>query len=140
MARLQFPPGAVQKFATKTALKSVRVTTDAINRQARSNAPGGTYSTGALKKSINWSVQRAGWNVRGQSGSDLPYAIFPEKGASAHRIIPVNRTHLSFYWRRVGRWVKFNSVNHPGQDAQHYMTRALEQVAPLHGYKVVIYG
>ena len=85
-------------------------------------------------------MQTSGWNVRGRSGSDLPYAIFPERGARAHVIHPVNKPQLKFYWRRVGRWVRFNRVNHPGQDAQHYMIRALTTVAPFYGYKVVIYG
>lgn len=139
MARLVFKPGAVRTYSTTQARKSVRSTTAAVNRQARQNAPGGDYSTGRLKRSITWSVQTAGWNVRGRSGSDLPYAIFPERGASAHEIRPVNRTHLRFFWRRVGRWVRLDEVNHPGQRPQNYMTRALTDIAPQRGYRVVIY-
>lgn len=139
MARLVLKPGAVRTFATTQARKDVRSTTAAINRQARANAPGGDYSTGRLKKSIKWSVQTAGWNVRGRSGSDLSYAIFPERGASAHEITPMSKPFLKFYWRRVGRWVRLSHVNHPGQPAQNYMIRALTDIAPQRGYRVVIY-
>jgi hypothetical protein len=139
VARLVLKPGAVRDFATLQARKDVRSTTIAVNRQARQNAPGGSYSTGRLKKSINWSVQTSGWNVRGRSGSDLSYAIFPERGASAHEIRPVGKPFLRFYWRRVGRWVRLSEVNHPGQAAQNYMTRALLDIAPQRGYRVVIY-
>ena len=139
MARLVLKPGAVRNFATLQARKDVRSTTVAVNRQARQNAPGGSYSTGRLKKSIKWSIQTAGWNVRGTSGSDLPYAIFPERGAAAHTIRPIGKPYLRFYWRRVGRWVRFDEVNHPGQSAQNYMTRALLDIAPQRGYRVVIY-
>lgn len=140
MARLSFKPGAVRTFATTQARKDVRKTTAAINRAARRNAPGGTYSTGTLKTSINWSVQTAGWNVRGRSGSDLDYAIFPERGTRPHLILPRRAPHLRFYWRRIGRGVRLARVNHPGQRAQNFMTEALIAVAPRYGYKVIIYS
>lgn len=140
MGRLVFKPGAVQLFATNQAAKSVRITTSAVTRQAKRNAPGGLYSTGRLKASINWSIQTAGWNVRGTSGSDLPWAIFPEQGTRPHTIRAKNAPHLTFYWRRVGRVVRFREVSHPGQKAQNYLTNALSEIAPRYGYKVVIYG
>lgn len=140
MARLQFRPGAVRVLANREARKSVRNTTAAINRAARRNAPGGTYSTGRLKNSINWSVRTAGWNVRGQSGSDLDYAIFPERGTRPHLILPRRAPHLRFYWRKVGHVVRMKSVNHPGQRAQNFLTDALIDVAPRYGYKVIIYS
>lgn len=140
MATLVLKPGAVKTFAITQAAKSVRTTTAAVNRQARQNAPGGLYSTGRLKSSINWSMTIAGTMVRGRSGSELDYAIFPEKGTQPHIIRPRTAPHLRFYWRRVGRVVRLNQVSHPGSAAQNYMTNALSTIAPRHGYKVVIYG
>lgn len=140
MARLVLNQGQVRGLSLKLATDSVRSTTAAVNRQARRNAPGGVYSTGNLKRSINWSVRTGATSATGRSGSDLNYAIFPERGASAHQIDARRREFLSFYWRRVGRWVKFKHVSHPGQAAQNYMTRALLDIAPQRGYKVVIYS
>ena len=140
MARLEFRPGAVRNFAQSRALKSVRETTAAVNRGATRRAPGGLYSTGRLKNSITWSVQAAGSNVRGRSGSELEYAIYPERGTRPHRITPRQAPHLRFYWRKRGVWFKGPAVNHPGQQAQNFMTDALQEIAPRYGYKVIIYG
>jgi hypothetical protein len=140
MARLQFKPGAVQTFVTTQALTSLRACTAAINRKARRNAPGGPYSTGRLKASINWRVQTFGWNVRGQSGSDLVYAYSVHEGQPARTIRARNAPHLQFYWRRVGRVVKFKKVNHPGTAPQPYLVQALLTEAPQFGFKVVTYG
>ncbi len=140
MARLQFKPGAVKAFVTTQARKEVRSCTAAINRKARRNAPGGPYSTGRLKASINWRVQTFGWNVRGQSGSDLIYAYSVHEGQPARTITPKRAPHLVFYWRRVGRVVKRASVSHPGTAPQPYLVQALLTEAPQFGFKVVIYG
>jgi hypothetical protein len=140
MARLQFKPGAVRTFATTQARKEVRACTAAVNRRARRNAPGGPYSTGRLKQSINWSVQTAGWNIRGRSGSDLIYAYSVHEGQPARVITAKRKPHLVFYWRRVGRIVRRFSVNHPGTAPQPYLVQALLTEAPLYGFKVVVYG
>lgn len=139
MARLQFKPGAVRSFATTQARKDVRSVTAAINRRARSNAPGGPYSTGRLKASINWSMRTSGWVVRGLSGSDLIYAYSVHEGQPARTIVPRRARRLRFFWRRVGRVVSMARVSHPGTAPQPYMVQALLTVAPTYGYKVVIY-
>lgn len=140
MARLQFKPGAVRSFVTTQARKEVRACTAAVNRKARRNAPGGPYSTGRLKGSINWSIQTAGWNIRGRSGSDLIYAYSVHEGQPARRITAKRAPHLVFYWRRVGRIVRRFSVNHPGTAPQPYLVQALLTEAPKYGFKVIIYG
>lgn len=140
MARLEFKPGAVPRFANVAARRDVQRTLVLINRQARDNAPGGPYSTGALKRSIKWKVTtNIRGRVAGESGSDLPYAIFPERGTQPHAIYPVRSPYLKFFWRRLGRVVRLPRVSHPGSPAQNYMTRALLEVAPRRGYRVVIY-
>lgn len=140
MARLQFKPGAVQAFVTTQARKEVRACTAAVNRRARRNAPGGPYSTGRLKRSINWSVQTAGWNVRGRSGSELIYAYSVHEGQPARRITAKRHPTLVFFWRRVGHVVTPRAVNHPGTAPQPYLVQALLTEAPKFGFRVVIYG
>lgn len=130
----------VRTTSLSLARKSVRQTTAAVNRKAVSNAPGGQYSTGRLKQSIKWSMRTVGVSVVGESGSDLTYAIFPERGADPHVILPRNATNLRFFWRKRGVWFRGPRVDHPGQKAQNFLTEALSTVAPRYGYKVIIYG
>lgn len=141
VARLEFKPGAVPLFANAQALKLVRKTTAETNRLARRKAPGGLYSTGALKASVRWKVTlnqpRVG--VRAESGSELPYAWLVHQGVQPHAIYPRTAPRLRFFWRRVGRWVSLPSVRHPGQQAQPFLVQALIEVAPRHGFKVVIF-
>lgn len=141
MARLELNQAAVRKAADDPARKLVRITTSAVSRQARSNAPGGPYSTGRLKASINWEMTKdvPGDEVSAQCGSPLIYANSVHQGQPARRIVPVRAKLLRFYWRRVGRVVHRRSVNHPGTQAQPYLTDALKQIAPRYGFKVVIY-
>lgn len=139
MARLQFKPGAVTTFAQIQARKDVRTVTSAINRRARRNAPGGPYSTGALKRSINWNVTTLRNTVIGRSGSNLIYAYSVHEGQPAREITPKRAPYLAFFWRRVGKRVRFLKVNHPGTAPQPYMVQALLTEAPKYGYKVAIY-
>ena len=140
MARLQFKPGAVKAFATTQARKEVRSCTAAVNRRARRNAPGGPYSTGRLKRSINWSVQTFGWDVVGVSGSDLIYAYSVHEGQPARVILPRRAPYLKFFWRRVGHVVRLLRVNHPGTAPQPYLVQALLTEAPKFGFRVVVYS
>ena len=139
-SRVVFPPGQPARFGNFEARKLVISCTAAVNRQARQNAPGGPYSTGRLKASINWSLTRnnPGLGVTATSGSDLIYANSVHGGQPARRIVPVRATYLRFYWRKVGRRVRFLSVNHPGTKAQPYLTDALKTIAPRYGFKVSV--
>lgn len=137
--RVEFQPGAVRNFVTREGLKLVRTCTFQVNKQAKRNAPGGPYSTGRLKRSINYRIQTAGWVVRGISGSDLIYANSVHQGSPARKITAKRAPHLKFYWRRVGKVVTPVSVNHPGTTAQPYLTDALLSVAPRYGFRVTIY-
>lgn len=118
---------------------NVRTVTRLINDQARDRAPGGPYSTGRLKSSIHWSINQSAQVVVGRSGSELDYAIFPERGTRPHDIYPRSAPALRFFWRKVGRVVRLQHVNHPGAPAQNFLTNALLSVAPRYGYRVVLY-
>lgn len=140
MARLEFKPGAVQAFSIAKTTPLVRNTLKAVAIQGRRNAPGGPYSTGRLEASIGWSMTGRATNViSGEAGSDLLYANSVHGGQPARKIVPVRFRALTFYWRRTGNIETFRSVNHPGTDAQPYMTDALLRVAIPRGFKVVIY-
>jgi hypothetical protein len=136
--RVELNHALVRLTSLKLTRPLVRRTTSAVNRKARSNAPGGPYSTGHLKSTINWSIRTVGESVIGNSGSDLIYAYSVHEGQPAREITPKRAALLGFYWRRAGRSVKFLRVSHPGTTAQPYMTDALLSVAPRYGFKVTI--
>lgn len=120
------------------ARSETRGLTAAINRRARRNAPGGPYSTGRLKSSINWSVRTVGTSVIGRSGSELIYAYSVHEGQPARVITPKRAAMLGFYWRRVGKSVLLRKVNHPGTAPQPYLVQALLTESPKFGFKVIV--
>ena len=61
-------------------------------------------------------------STRGELRSSPHYALYIENGTRPH-VIPGN-PRLNFYWQKVGLDVSFNSVNHPGNTARHYMEHA----------------
>lgn len=138
-SRVQLNQAEVQRYARAEATSLVRSCTAAVNRKARRNAPGGPYSTGRLKASINWSIRTVGEDVVGVSGSDLVYAYSVHEGQPARTITPKRAPYLAFYWRRVGKRVRFLKVNHPGTAPQPYLVQALLTEAPLYGFKVTVY-
>ena len=137
-SRVQLNQIQVRSTSIRLAREEVRGLTASINRRARSNAPGGPYSTGRLKASINWSIRTIGDKVVGVSGSDLVYAYSVHEGQPARTITAKRAPMLSFYWRRVGKQVKFFKVNHPGTAPQPYLVQALLTQAPLYGFRVVV--
>lgn len=137
--RVQLNQSQVKSTSLSLARSEVRACTASVNRKARSNAPGGPYSTGRLKASINWSVRTVGAKVIGRSGSELVYAFSVHDGQPARTIRPRTAPYLAFYWRKVGRNVRFASVNHPGTAPQPYLIQALLTQAPQFGFKVVTY-
>jgi len=140
MARVVIKPGRAEKFAVERATILVRRASGVMRTQAKRNAPGGPYSTGTLKNSIHVE----GPDVKGESvvafvGSDLIYANSVHGGQPARTIVPVRASKLVFFWRKAGRVVVRDSVNHPGTTAQPYLTSAMRTVAPRYGFKTVTY-
>jgi len=84
-------------------------------------------------------MRTVGDKVIGRSGSDLIYAFSVHDGQPARTIVPRSAPRLAFFWRRVGRNVKFRRVNHPGTAPQPYLVQALLTQAPQFGFKVVTY-
>lgn len=61
-------------------------------------------------------------------GKQAPYAIPVHEGSRPHRITARRAPMLSFYWTKVGRHVKFFSVNHPGTKARPFLRNAALRV------------
>lgn len=61
-----------------------------------------------------------------------------EYGSLPHQIpthpgVPPRGGPLRFFWEKVGRWVVFRKVNHPGTPAQPFMRPALYRRRSLRG-------
>jgi hypothetical protein len=52
--------------------------------------------------------------VRGEMRWPKNYASFVDKGTKPHPITARRVPLLHFYWEKVGDWVKFKQVKHPG--------------------------
>lgn len=82
--------------------------------------------TGYLKSQLRVSRSRdvrgryeTGWDVQ----SNAPYSLYVIKGTKPHKI--EGNPLLGFFWPKVGQFVVFASVDHPGTRANNFLSRAL---------------
>ena len=101
-------------------------------RIARQEAP---VKTGRLRANIKTVPFVMTGPHKGEGGvavdkSAVPYAGYVRWGTRPH-IIRCRRPAyaLHFYWKRIGRWVFFDHVNHPGTKPNDFLTRALTKAA-----------
>jgi len=101
-------------------------------RAAQEEAP---VRTGRLRRNIRSEPFRMTGPYKGEGGvgiskSAVPYAGYVRWGTRPH-IIRCRRPAyaLHFYWNRVGRWVFFDHVNHPGTKPNTFLERAMNKVA-----------
>lgn len=65
-------------------------------------------------------------------GSADPVAVFVHEGTQPHIIRARNAPLLVFFWKRVGRVVSFRQVNHPGNQPNRFLLRALNVLRGRH--------
>lgn len=91
---------------------------------AKLEAPRG--KTGALRAGLRMDQSR---DTRGryETGYDVvstaPHTLYVIKGTRPHTI--TGNPLLGFFWPKVGRFVVFRSVQHPGTKANNFLSRAL---------------
>lgn len=131
----------LERMTNFGATRLIRVVVNETRLVARRKTSYGPYTTGRLSMSIYGTTRSMGRRgVVGRVGSDLSYALSVENGADIHPIThrnPAKRLH--FYWRKLGEWVYFYKVTHPGQKGKHYLRDALIEVGLRRGFKVFIY-
>lgn len=146
MARVRIYHQRARRQSNEEAEEFVRQVLREIAFQARLHVTFGPYTTGDLARSIKATPPRIDFGrVSGSVGSDLNYAAAVEGGAglwgpraSKYVILPRNKRHLRFYWRKVGRIVTLPSVRHPGQRGKNYLQRAAESAARRHNMLIII--
>lgn len=89
--------------------------------------------TGKLEKSVISRVRMDG--NTGQATVRLDrriarYSNIVHEGARPHIISPRRAPKLAFFWERINKFVKLPYVNHPGQEADPFLTEAVEATQP----------
>lgn len=62
----------------------------------------------------------AGGRIWVEIGTNVEYAAVLEYGAKPHPIVPKRAKVLAFYWEKLGAFVRFRRVRHPGNKAYAY--------------------
>lgn len=97
--------------STEALREMGRVTAERISRRYYVNR------TGKLTNSIeHHSTGDLSWRVK----ASAPYAHFVDVGTKPHRIVAKRGKVLAFYWGKMGEWVFFRGVNHPGTKATNF--------------------
>ena len=96
--------------------------------------------SGRTLGSISRSTTTTTRLVRGVVRSDSPIALIEDRGTPRHwiRRRKPDGPMLTFYWPKVGHWVQFEKVNHPGTTGSWFLTGALVTVAKQHGLDVKV--
>jgi hypothetical protein len=82
--------------------------------------------TGNLSNSMNYKIERRGpFDYRVIVSAGAYYALWVNEKTKPHRIPKVGsgKGPLRFFWAKVGRWVTFQSVWHPGTKGAYWTTR-----------------
>lgn len=80
--------------------------------------------TGFLQRSTKTKVKRLKSGRLLVIDNTAPYADSIDGGAKPHVISARRVSHLAFFWKKVGRFIRTKSVNHPGNRPYKFMYRA----------------
>lgn len=84
--------------------------------------------TGELRRGLRMSQSRdtrGRWSTGYDVISTAPHTMFVIKGTRPHKI--TGNPLLGFFWPKVGSFVVFHSVNHPGTRPNNFLSRALRK-------------
>lgn len=149
MARVVINRIAAHAFVMSSSERIVQEVTAQVLIESKISAAAGPYATGRLASTIHAGYRSTRSGAESTVGSNLWYAMLVEKGAQRHIIRARPKGlgggtfsgghSLHFYWRRVGHYVTFRKVNHPGFRGKEYIEDALRNAARRHGLRVIIY-
>jgi hypothetical protein len=98
-------------------------------KYAREEAP---KKTGKFAKGIRFRTYERGDDLSMQIYAPSPLVWYIIKGTKAHPIPkdPSRSKTLHFYWEKIGEWVYFRQVQHPGTKPNPFMERAEDRLDP----------
>jgi hypothetical protein len=125
---------AVRETPQRLVLPLVRKVGGQIEREARRMV---RVRTGAVRGGIRSDLRVTQTKVTWTVGAYHRRAMLEHEGSPAHTISqrpggPI----LTFYWEKVGRVVRFHSVNHPGTSGSKFLVSPLVVYAGRSGFRV----
>lgn len=115
----------------REARRQVLDTLRAVRNRADFLTP---VDTGNLRRNNQVRLSERGLIVTGEVYNSAQYAGFVHDGTRPHVIRPRRRKALRFVID--GQVVIVAKVNHPGTRGRPWLKRALEEVAPRHGFVI----
>ena len=105
---------------------------DALQRTQEDTFAAAPIRTGALRGAISTTTpQSDGSTIRAEIRADMPYAGYTDTGTQPHMIFPVRAKMLAFYWERMGKFVFFRWVNHPGTKGTQWFNSGIDGGEPM---------
>jgi hypothetical protein len=96
-------------------------------------AAGDTYSAGHRTRrpgTLRDSIVKRAVTIDGEFAVEVgtadPVGLWHHEGTKPHPIRARRAPFLVFFWAKVGRVVKFRSVNHPGTKPNRFLTDGLK--------------
>lgn len=99
------------KWTNQTIVDEIKAFANAAGVPAEYMASVKIVKTGWMKCQVELEYVKNG----------KPLGIYFERGTPPHTILG---NPLRFFWEKIGRWVSFNKVKHPGQKDLRIMERA----------------
>jgi len=136
MPSIRLNPGAVRAELSRASLRNVSDVADQVEVQAKILAPVGQtgHLRGSIRKIPVFSIRGPTFRVEATAS----YAPFVENDTRPHDIKARNAKFLRF--RVGGRVVYAKIVHHPGTKGQHFLAKAVRQVAMRNGWNSRITG
>jgi hypothetical protein len=130
--RLDLNVPAINRIGLHEAQRRVAEMTRATFNMANVLTP---VDTGRLRVGNNMRLWTTGLVARGEVFNQVDYAAAVHNGARPHVIVPRTRRALKFVVD--GRTVFASKVNHPGNSARPWLTRAMQRTAPQYGFVII---
>ena len=96
-------------------------------RQWSQENPNYGTRTGQLRNATKFKLAMGMRGGKGTLSNAMPYAAPIDKGAKPHVITGRAGNLLLFFWAKVGHWVSFRKVNHPGNKPYHFLSSATQR-------------
>lgn len=147
MARVNIDHATTRRVGLAEAERRVREVMRSVELAAKIATSTGPYShTKNLANSVTSRVWVARTVVHAEVEATAEHALVVHNGSQPHIIRPRARFYgnglygrggnLHFYWRKVGHYVNFKKVSHPGMDGKFYLTRPLKVAGARYGFVV----
>lgn len=134
--KVKLDPVAVREVPLRLVRPLVDKAASSVERRSRTQV---RVLSGAVRASIRSDRKLGRTKYTVTIGSHHRRAMLEHQGAKRHTISQrPGGPLLHFYWSKVGHFVTFRSVNHPGTKGSKFLTSPLLLYGLRNGFKVTI--